>query len=323
MFNKVLLKESNINDIAISINNKGVDFRGTTSEMPNAIMSISDGESITPSLVLSSDKIKTTGNVTLTATLTDTVNRPNETLNGQLENITIQFYDSNNQLKGTSVTDSNGIATLTTSISQNTTFYAKNSQIAVFQQVQSNNVTVEFTTEVNLISLWNDTNAHCYDGNISQVTVNNNTITAKSVIFVLMKESNSTIDVRNTNWELNFEFLPNTSNRFAIGFGDKDYYVRLAYDVSSSTPKGEPRIIERNETIETILEQAVPQGDIPLSSSVWHKCTAKCINKTLTIYYDDTYYCQFSIPSPLKTINVILNKWGGGNISIRNATLKL
>lgn len=167
-----LYNETDINNIAKAINNKGISGKFTVGEMADAVMEIeSGGVEPTTSLVLNSNKVKTTGNVTLTAQLmTDRYYSSDDVSeNGFVEGATVTFYKmlgstpnpSIDSAISTSITNSSGVAICDTTITANSTLYATYG--GDFQSATSNNVNVEYISYLFYDSCSSSTGLTNYD----------------------------------------------------------------------------------------------------------------------------------------------------------------
>ena len=85
------------------------------------------GVSLTTSILLTSDKVSTEDDATLTCLLSAEYNDPTSAdmdMKGVIKNATVTIKDGNDNTIGTCITDSDGIGTYNVSISSTTTFYA-------------------------------------------------------------------------------------------------------------------------------------------------------------------------------------------------------
>ncbi len=152
-----LITEQYLKDIGDAIREKnGSNEVYYPSEMASAILSIptgSEGVEPTTSLVLTSNKVKTTGDVTLTATLSTYRDYDVLEENGYLEGATVTFYKmlgatpnpATDTSLSTSITNNVGVATSEVTITENSNLYARFDGISSIPNVNSNvvNVTVE------------------------------------------------------------------------------------------------------------------------------------------------------------------------------------
>ena len=154
---KGLITEQYLNDIGNAIREKNDSNEVYyPSEMASAILAIptgSEGVEPTTSLVLTSNKVKTTGDVTLTATLSTYRDYDVLEENGYLEGAEITFYKmlgatpnpATDTSLSTSITNNVGVATSEVNITENSNLYARFDGISSIPNVNSNvvNVTVE------------------------------------------------------------------------------------------------------------------------------------------------------------------------------------
>ena len=148
-----LYSENDINSIAEAINTKGVIGSFTVSEMADAVLEISGGGGVEPvtTIVLSSNKVKTTGDVTLTVTLSTYRDYDVLEENGYLEGATVTFYKmlgatpnpATDTSLSTSITNNMGECSIDTTISETSNLYARFSGITGIHTATSNVVTVE------------------------------------------------------------------------------------------------------------------------------------------------------------------------------------
>lgn len=145
-----LITEQYVKDIADAIRFKNNENRSYyPSEMAEAIMNIPTGGGgldLSTELVLSSDKTSTTGEVTLTAVLTanyDDLTPSDVDLHGYLEGATINFYDENDTLLYSSITNSEGIAIANIILTGTTSLYCSFLGTSDYQACSSNSVSIE------------------------------------------------------------------------------------------------------------------------------------------------------------------------------------
>jgi len=104
------------------------------------------GISLTTSILLTSDKVSTEDTATLTCLLSATYDDTSQTdmdLRGVIKNGTITIKDTDNNIIGTCITDSEGIATYTINLSETTTYQASFTGTTTYSSSTSNTVTIE------------------------------------------------------------------------------------------------------------------------------------------------------------------------------------
>lgn len=145
-----LITRQYVEDIAEAIRFKNNENRRYyPSEMAEAIMNIPTGGGgldLSTELVLSSDKTSTTGEVTLTAVLTanyDDLTPSDVDLHGYLEGATINFYDENDTLLYSSITNSEGIAIANIILTGTTSLYCSFEGTSDYQACISDSVSIE------------------------------------------------------------------------------------------------------------------------------------------------------------------------------------
>lgn len=144
-----LITEQYVKDIADAIRFKNNENKSYyPSEMAEAIMNIPTGGGgldLSTELVLSSDKTSTTGEVTLTAVLTanyDDLTPSDVDLHGYLEGATINFYDENDTLLYSSITNKNGVVTANIVLTKSITVYCRFDGTSDYQECISNAVSI-------------------------------------------------------------------------------------------------------------------------------------------------------------------------------------
>ena len=103
------------------------------------------GVSLTTSILLTSDKVSTEDDATLTCLLSAEYNDPTSAdmdMKGVIKNATITIKDGNDNTIGTCITDSDGIGTYNVSISATTTFYATFAGTSDYSSSTSNSVEI-------------------------------------------------------------------------------------------------------------------------------------------------------------------------------------
>lgn len=103
------------------------------------------GVSLTTSILLTSDKVSTEDDATLTCLLSAEYNDPTSAdmdMKGVIKNATVTIKDGNDNTIGTCITDSDGIGTYNVSISSTTTFYATFAGTSDYSSSTSNSVEI-------------------------------------------------------------------------------------------------------------------------------------------------------------------------------------
>lgn len=146
-----LITEQYVKDIAEAIRFKNNENRSYyPSEMAEAIMNIPTGGGgldLTTSLTITTDKTTTYDkNIIATATLMadyDDLTPSDIDLKGYLKNATILFYDSDNNLLGTAITNVDGVAICDLVLNEATTIYCVFNGTSDYNSCISNSISIE------------------------------------------------------------------------------------------------------------------------------------------------------------------------------------
>lgn len=150
---KVLVTEQSLKDIGDAIREKNSSNEVYyPSEFSDAVLNIptaSGGLHFDTSLVLVSDVETTvTGEVVLTGTLSAFFDSESIDVDGFLGGATVNLYDGNDVLLDTGVTNDSGVVIFNETISGDTTFYCVFSGTSDYEACISNEVTVEYQSEI-------------------------------------------------------------------------------------------------------------------------------------------------------------------------------